>query len=156
MDANGACVACGLPSDASANTQPNGADAVPIVAVLAPARTADPGTQHAVTESDRDPAATNPGSGVFCGRCGSAVDPLSDFCGICGFPLRPAVAARQRQERLRGTGPRAPLAEADAADTLPPRRAPRAAPGQARLLGALLVGVLVIGIAFGVLILHMR
>jgi ribosomal protein L37E len=43
---------------------------------------------------DSDPAATNPSSGFFCGRCGSAIDPKSDYCGICGNPLNEAAMQR--------------------------------------------------------------
>lgn len=46
-----------------------------------------------------DPGATNPGSGHFCGRCGSAVDARSDFCGICGNPLNEAASERVHQQR---------------------------------------------------------
>jgi hypothetical protein len=50
-------------------------------------------------KSSVDPAATHPGSGVFCGRCGSAVDSRSNFCGICGNPLKDAALQQVLRER---------------------------------------------------------
>ncbi|MBA3826158.1 MAG: zinc ribbon domain-containing protein [Ktedonobacterales bacterium] len=145
---------CGLPGDASANTQPNGGDVIPVVYMVRPEPTPAPIARQSRPLRTADPAATNPGSGVFCGRCGSAVDPHSEFCGICGYPLR--EDAIMRLHGTRGFPAGDPLAEADAADTLPPLGMPRASNELTRLIGVVLVGILVVGIAFGVLILHLR
>jgi uncharacterized OB-fold protein len=46
-----------------------------------------------------DPASTNPSTGHFCGRCGSAVGAHDDYCGICGNPQNEAALVRMRQAR---------------------------------------------------------
>jgi RNA polymerase subunit RPABC4/transcription elongation factor Spt4 len=147
----GICNVCGQPTDASADTQPNGPDALAVATMTAPEPTPRPVTHPLHPARGNDPAATNPGSGVFCGRCGSAVAEDGDFCGICGNPLRDAAVERIRHQRIRGASGSAALLDADAAATLPPLHAPRTL-NSARWLGLVVVGALIVGLAFIMLI----
>ena len=156
MDEQGVCVACGLPSEASADTQPNGADAIHVAPMaLAEPTIATPTAPRRKGKGKGDPASTNPSTGAFCGRCGSAVDLQSDYCGICGTPLNDAALTRMRQVRLHGAQALSRLVDADAADTLPPLSTPRAI-SPMRWIAMVFVGIVLIGIALGVLILHLR
>ena len=156
FDAQGICVACGLPSIANADTQPNEGKAAPVATLTTPEPTPAPLARQSRPLRDADPAATNPGSGVFCGRCGSAVDPQSEFCGICGNPLKEETLLRMRQGRAQANDLRVTFTGVDAADTQPPGGMAHLRTNQMRLIGLLLAGVLIIGLAFGAIILHLR
>ncbi len=105
-----------------------------------------------------DPAGTNPSSGQFCGRCGSAVDAGNDFCGICGNPLKDDALQRMRAERVHGQRPAVvsltpPVARAISA-TQRPRRGKVPAATIFVLLS--LIAAILIGLAVGMLLIHHR
>lgn len=116
FDAAGACRTCGVVAHNHADTAPRSAvQPVPRAAAV-PEPTPAPALRGSRPLRTDDPASTNPGSGVFCGRCGSTVDVRNDFCGICGNPLNDAALGRMRRARGNSRGLAAP----------PPSRAPDA------------------------------
>ena len=155
FDATGVCLGCGAKADeVSMLPEP--------VATTLPKPTSTSARVPSTPLTERDPAATNPGSGVFCGRCGSAVDAHGDFCGICGNPLK--EVARQRLRQSRGLGTKAATqaahvghparASASLADTRPPGAAATAAHPTRILLILGLMAALIASVALGVLVLH--
>lgn len=105
-----------------------------------------------------DPAGTNPSSGQFCGRCGSAVDAGNDFCGICGSPLKDEALQRMRAERAQVQRAAVasltpPVARAHSATHLPRRRA---APSAAIFVLLSLIAAILVGLALGLLIIYHR
>lgn len=98
LDAAGVCRQCGAPNYAG------------------PVAVGDRAAQRAQPRPAADPAATNPGSGLFCGRCGSAIAGPAEFCGICGQPLG-AVA---HPARAASAPPAPPVAETAPAAAEPP------------------------------------
>ena len=157
FDVAGTCLSCGAKSRTPHITQPR----VSAVALATPAPLPDttprPHRRTSQPIAERDPAATNPGSGIFCGRCGSTVDTQSDFCGICGNPLKDV--ARQRLRQSRGLGAKSPgqgavaLAGISAADTHPaPRQITPSRPIFFILLG--ITAAIILSVALAVLVLH--
>lgn len=132
------------------------------VAITQPKPATLPARSPSTPLTERDPAATNPGSGVFCGRCGSAVDAQGDYCGICGNPLKEAAMQRLRQSRglgTKATAQAAPFGNPVRASAAPPETRPpmaaTSAPHPARFLLILgLMAALIASVAVGVLVLH--
>jgi hypothetical protein len=159
FDSDGICLACGTRNASLNGTQPK----TPIPVASPAAMTAPEPTPEPLRAGSRplhaDPAATNPGSGVFCGHCGSAVDPQSDYCGICGYPLRAGAAQRAHQSQAQHLPPMMPTAmtpaRADVSSSAAPFAPPRIPPS-ARwvLISSVVVALLVIGIMFGLLVVH--
>ncbi len=160
FDEQGICRNCGASDQPSNETTPGAlvaatsSAAVPIL--LAPEPTPPPeqtpARRFSVPASRTDPAATNPSSGHFCGRCGSAVDAKSDFCGICGNPLKDEALQRLRESRqvsLRPSVVSASLGHITPAGTLPQRKA--AARSRIFIICSMILAA-VIGVALGVLV----
>ena len=157
FDTAGTCLSCGTKSPTPHVTQPH---AVAVAtAVPTPLPDTTPRTHRRTSQPihDKDPAATNPGSGIFCGRCGSTVDTQSDFCGICGNPLKDAARQRLRQSRALGAKSPAQMAVAlaaiSAADTHPARgQNARTRPIRLIILG--ITAAIILSVALAVLVLH--
>jgi hypothetical protein len=155
FDEQGICLRCG------AHTRvPDVTPARVALSTTPKPKAASPAPSPLVTapHAEDDPAGTNPSSGQFCGRCGSAVDATSDYCGICGNPLNDDALQRVRAERAQAQRAAVmhltpPVARALSA-TGPPR--PRVVPPAILFVALSIIAAIVIGLALGVLIIHNR
>lgn len=163
------CRTCGAVSHSHEDTAPRSAVQHTMPAATTPEPTPAPARRGSRPHRTDDPASTNPGSGVFCGRCGSAVDVRSDFCGICGNPLNDAALGRMRHDRRQSRGLAAPSPDRTSEVPYGADRAARTNPSSSRGVAArvafplariiillLVVGLLVASVWGVTLITHHR
>jgi uncharacterized OB-fold protein len=157
FDEHGICLSCGAANQPAHEANFGALVAATPAAAEAPVAVAPeltpPPRRFSVPASVADPAATNPSSGHFCGRCGSAVDAKNDFCGICGNPLKDEALQRVRESRLVSLRPSVVSTSLGhiTANGTRPRRKPRSSMATRIFIICSLIAAVVIGVALGVL-----